>query len=76
MIELMHLRSHSVSERQDVIPTMVQFLFFLCSFGELVEWAVACKSADTYAGFMLSIVGTPEKMSAIAKIYLGPFGKW
>ena len=37
---------------------------------------MACKSADTYAGSMLSIVGTPEKMSAIAKIYLGPFGKW
>ena len=39
---------------------MVQFLFFLCSFGELTEWSSSCKEANIYIGSMLSVVGQDE----------------
>ena len=39
---------------------MVQFLFFLCSFGELTEWSSSCKEANIYTGSMLSVVGQDE----------------
>ena len=46
------------------------------SFNELTEWTASCRAANVFGGSMLSIVGTPARMSITAKAYSGPFGRW
>ena len=46
---MLHIFSNYIMcELQDVCNTMVQFLFFLCSFGEVSEWSSSCITANVF----------------------------